>query len=154
MTAGKRTAFSLVELVIVVVFIGILAAISVPRLKFSAISKYKAEATAKKIVTDLRHTRGLAIVNAATNTDGFELNMLGSEPHDSYEIKNRDTDEVLEVHQIDSAVSVTCPEGVHFRFLPLGNLTHDDTEVVVSAEGKTFTITIIPATGMIKCVEN
>ncbi|MHC4394207.1 MAG: pilus assembly FimT family protein [Planctomycetota bacterium] len=152
--AQKRTAYSLVELIVVVIFLGILAAVAVPRLKFTAVSKYKAEATAKKIVTNLRRTRGLAIANAATNTDGFKLQMSGSAPYTGYEIVNLNTlTTVLNgTFSIDSAIS--CTGDNDFEFGPLGNLTGTDTQLIVSAEGKTFTITIVPATGMIKCVEN
>jgi hypothetical protein len=152
--ARKAEAYSLVEVILVVLFIGIFAAITVPRLNFAIISKNKAETTAKKIVTDLRRTRRMAISDAANNPDGFELEMLG-EPYDSYHIKNRDTGEVLEVHEIDSAVSVTCSDYEKFSFEPLGNRKGgEDGNITVSAEGKTFTITVIPATGMIKCTEN
>ena len=157
MTAGKRTAFSLVELVIVVVFIGILAAISVPRLKFSAISKYKAEATAKKIVTDLRRTRGLAICDAANNpTNGYGIMMNGpSSSYTSYTIWNRATWEIVDSHTIDPDITVSNTNSPYFRFGPLGNLLDgSDTQLTVSDGGKTFTITVIRATGMIKCSEN
>lgn len=150
--AQKRTAYSLVEVIIVVLFIGILAAVSVPRLKFAAISKHKAEATAKKIVTDLRRTRGLAIANAADNTKGFKLGMGKPAPYTDYIIKSEGTAEIVDSHTIDSGVS--CTGGSDFTFGPLGSLTGNDTQLTVSAEGKTFTITIIPATGMIKCTEN
>ena len=151
----KKAAFSLVELILIVAFIGIFAVIAVPRINFAIISKQKADTVARKIVTDLRLTRRLAISDAANNTKGFELHMIGGEPYDSYHIKNRDTGEVLEVHEIDSSVSVTCPDQHNFRFGPLGNLeAGSGTELTVSAEGKTFTITIIPVTGTVKCVEN
>jgi len=151
--AEKREAFSLVELILVVLFIGIVAAIAVPRLNFAVISKHKAEATARKIVTDLRRTRRMAISDAAGNDEGFELIMGGSEPYNDYEIENRDTGETVDSHTIDSGVS--CTGGKNFRFGPLGNLNGgSDTQLALSAEGKTFTITIIPATGTVKCVEN
>ncbi|MHC4337917.1 MAG: pilus assembly FimT family protein [Planctomycetota bacterium] len=153
--ARKAEAYSLVEVILVVLFIGIFAAITVPRLSFAIISKNKAETTAKKIVTDLRRTRRMAISDAADNTDGFELKMLGGGPYDSYQIENRDTSEVLEVHEIDSAVTVNCSDDEEFSFEPLGNRKgSEDGNITVSAEGKTFTIAVVRATGMIKCTEN
>ena len=151
--AKKAEAYSLVEAILVVLFIGIFAAISVPRINFATISKHKAETAAKKIVTDLRLTRSLAISDAAENDKGFELNMVGPDPYTGYEIENDDTGEIVDSHTIDPIV--TCTGGDEFDFGPLGNLlAGSDTQITVSAEGKTFTITITPATGMIKCTEN
>jgi len=151
MMAEKKTAFSLVEAIIIVMFLGIFAAIAVPRLNFAIISKQKADVTAKKIVTDLRRTRRLAISDAANNTKGFELKM--NDHHTTYEIENRDTHETVDSHTIDPSVS--CTGDKKFRFGPLGNLKGGSgTELTIAAEGRSFTITLIPATGTIKCVEN
>ena len=151
--SGKRQAFTIVELLIIMMIVAVLAVIAVPRLQFATVRRKKADATARKIVTDLRRTRGLAIADAATNTDGFKLKMSGSAPYDEYEIENKDTGETVDSHTIDSAVS--CTGGNEFEFGPLGNLlSGSDTQLAVSADGKTFTITVIPATGMIKCTEN
>ena len=151
--AEKRTAYSLVELVIVVIFLGVIAAIAVPRLNFSNISRQKADAITWKIVTDLRRTRSLAISNAANNTAGFALNMTGSAPYSGYEIQNLDTSATVDSHSIDSNIS--CTGSSQFRFGPLGNLlAGSDNQLVVSASGKTFTITLTTATGTVKCTEN
>lgn len=152
-TSGYKTAYSLVELIIVVVFVGIFAAIAVPRINFAIITKQKSDTIARKIVTDLRRTRTLAISDAANNTEGFALNMTGTSPYGGYEIKNIDTAEVVDSHTIPFGVS--CTGGSEFKFGPLGNLlTGSDTELTVSVDDRTFTITIINATGMVKCVEN
>ena len=151
--ARQKGAFTLVELILIVLFVGILAFIVVPRMNLSAISKQKADTTARKIITDLRRTHRLAISDAANNTAGFALKMTGSSPYTGYEIENLDTAETLDSYTIDSAI--TCTGGSEFNFGPLGNLlTGSDTQLSVSASGKTFTITITSATGMIKCTEN
>jgi type II secretory pathway pseudopilin PulG len=160
--AKIRTGYSLIELVIIVVFIGIIAAIAVPRLNLSAISGQKAGALAGKIVTDLRRTRRLAVSDAAVNPSGFTLNMTGAEPYEGYEIENLQTSETIDSHAIDSNIS--CTGGDTFQFGPLGNLkASSDTQLVISdsgnpapgaVQGKTFTISITAATGTVKCEEN
>jgi len=144
---------SFAEVIIVLLFIGILTAIAVPRFSFSAVFKKDAEATARKLVTDLRRTRRLAITDAANNTAGFELSMTGSSPNVSYDIKNLNTLETIDTHTIDEGIEFT--GGSTFQFGPLGNLLgSSDTQVQLSSNGKTYTITVIPATGMVKCDEN
>jgi len=151
--AKIRMGFGLIEAAMVVLFIGILAAVTVPRLNLAIISKYKAEATAKKIVTDLRRTRRLALSDAANNTEGFSLRLLGPGPYTGYEIVNLDTTATVDSHTIDPEVTVT-GDADEFDFGLLGNLTSTYTQITVSAEGKIFIITIIRATGTVKCVES
>jgi Tfp pilus assembly protein FimT len=150
----QKTAFSLVELMVIVSLLSILALIAVPRFNYALISKQKAETTARKIVIDLRLTRRLAISDAANNTQGYELKMVGSAPYHNYEIENVDTKATISSHTIDSDITISNPTGIRFIFGPLGNLeTGSATQMIVSAEGRSFTITINSATGMIKCVE-
>ena len=156
MIPKKDRAFGLVELIIVVMWLGILAAIAVPRLNRAAISKNKAQTTARKIVADLRLTRRLAISDAANNTQGYELQMVAPPPYASYEIIDCSSPlTTVDSHTIDSDVSVTCPTPPLFIFGPLGNLkSGSGTEITVSAEGRSFTVTLNSATGTVKCVEN
>ena len=145
----------MVELILIVAFLGIFAVIAVPRLNFAIISKQKAENITRKVVTDLRLTRRLAISDAAGNTKGFQLKMVGSSPYTSYEIENVDTHVTVATHTLDPGVTITCPTGITFAFGPLGNsVSADEMEINVSAEGRSFTITILSATGAVKCVEN
>ena len=148
-------AFGIVEVIVIVIFLGIFAFIAVPRLNLAAISKNKAQTSAKKIVTDLRRTRRLAISNAATNTIGFELKMVGPVPYTSYEIENIDTHATIASHTLNSDVSIDTPTGIRFMFGPLGNLKNGSgIELYVEVEGKSLFISIIPATGIVKCIEN
>ena len=150
---ANRRAFSLVELMLIVAFLGVFAAIALPRLDYAIVRRYKAEATAKKILTSLRFTRSLAISDAATNNKGFDLDMIGGGSYSEYEITNTDTHATVASHTIDSDVSVTGTN--KFKFEPLGNLiVGTDLQLTVSAEGKSFTITVFQVTGVAECVEN
>ena len=95
----------------------------------------------------------MAISDAANNSTGFSLRLTGPNPYTGYEIVNLETLEIIDSHTFDSKVSVTGTAN-EFEFGPLGNLTSTYTQITVSAEGKTFTITIITATGTVKCTES
>lgn len=141
------------ELLIVILILGIMAYIAVPRVQLATVHKKEADTTARKIITDLRRTRRLAISDAANNTDGYKLNMTGASPYSAYEIVNLDTSETVDTLAIDSDVS--CTGGSTFEFGPLGNLkSGSDTQLTVAAQGKTFTIDIVSGTGAVKCTEN
>jgi len=145
----KKKAFSLVELILIVLFVGAFTTIAIPRLNFAAISRKKVDIAAKKIVTDFRRTRLLAIANAAQNTAGFAIVFSGS----NYEIENLDTHVVVDSISIDS--EVTCSGPAQFNFGPLGNLLGgSDTSIDVSGNGKSYTISVVSATGTAKCTEN
>ena len=149
----RRAAFSLAELMLIVVILGVFAAIAIPRLDYAIVRRYKAEAEARKIVTGLRLVRALAISQAATNSKGFDLNMLGGSPYTGFEIENANTKAIVETRTIDSDVSVT--GDAKFKFTLLGALqTAGDLQLNVFAEGKSFTITVFGVTGVAECVEN
>ena len=144
----KHNAYSLAELVMVCVLMGICAMVAVPRMNLAVIKKYKSQTTAHQIITDLRLVRNLAITSAATNNTGFALKMVGSSPYRTYRIINLATNAEISSHTLVN--DVQCTGGINFNFGPLGNLkTGSDTTLVVSAQGSTTTITIIPATGSI-----
>ncbi|MHC4131992.1 MAG: pilus assembly FimT family protein [Planctomycetota bacterium] len=148
-----KKGFSIIELIIIVLFIGALAAIAVPRVNFDIVKKSKTEITAKKIVTDLRRTRSLAISDAANNTQGFQLQMLGGTPYSGYRIDNLDTSEKIDEHSINP--DVNCSGESLFKFGPIGNLlSGSDAQLTVTGSGKSFTITVVSATGTVKCLEN
>jgi Tfp pilus assembly protein FimT len=141
----------LAEMIVVVMILGALAVIAIPRLNFAALHHKQANAIAKQIATDLRRTRTLAISNAAKNTKGYNLQMLGPSPYTSYNIVDVNSGSAVDTLTIDSSVS--CTGGAIFRFGPLGNLLtgSSTTPISVSADGKTYTITIITATGIVQC---
>jgi prepilin-type N-terminal cleavage/methylation domain-containing protein len=146
--AVKKTGYSLVEVIIVVLILGALTFIAVPRLDFGAVRSQQAWTVAKTLVTDLRRTRTLAIVNAATNTTGFSLRRSGA----SYQIVDDSNSTTVDSLTIDS--HITCGGDTQFLFGPLGNLrTGSGTGLTVSSQGKTYTISVVSATGIVKCTD-
>jgi len=147
--AGHNRAFSIAELLLIVLILGTLAAIAVPRLQLAAIKRQLADTTAKKVATDLRRTRRLAIVNAADNVAGFALNMTGGEPYTGYQIVDLDSGETVDSQDIDD--DVACTGDSQFQFGPLGNLlSGSGTQLNFTFEGKTFTVTVITGTGAVR----
>ena len=125
----------------------------------TAISSQRVDAAVKRIVTDLRRTRSLAISHAADNPDGYELRMttvvsaaprlgfpftasiLASayQSYRGYRIVNLHTGATVETHTLSSTIS--CRGGNRFAFGPNGNLLDDsDTQLRISAEDDLFTI--------------
>jgi Tfp pilus assembly protein FimT len=152
MTRNRR-AFSLAELVLIVMILAVMAFVAVPRMQFATLRRQKADTSARKIATDLKLTRRLAVCNAAVNVNGYGLWMLGTSPYPFYRIRNLATNQFIDSYDIDA--DVACTGGSRFEFGPLGNLlAGSDTQLTVSAEGKSFTITIISATGAVKCIDN
>ena len=149
---NQGKAFTVVELLLIVLFLGIFAAIAVPRLQFATLHGKQADTVARKIVTDLRRTRTLAISYAANNTAGFRLQMVGSPPYSGYQIVDANSGSVVDSQTIDSQIS--CDGSNQFNFGPLGNLTGSSGQLTVAAGGKTFIVTVISATGAVICQEN
>jgi type II secretory pathway pseudopilin PulG len=146
-------AYSLIELILVVVFIGIFSAIAIPRINFAIIFRQEVDTVAKKVVIDLRRTRVLAITDAANNSDGFVLEMTDSGPYTGYEIINDDTGDVVDTHTFGP--DIACTGDDRFEFGPLGNLLSGSGTVLnIASEGRSFTIDIISATGTVICTEN
>ena len=147
----KSNAHTLIELIIIVAMLAVLAFIAIPRLQFSTLYRKQADTVARKIVTDLRRTRQLAISNAVTNSSGYALNITSST---TYEIVDGNGAPIPNgTFSIDPPVS--CSGGTNFRFGPLGSLTvYDSNQLIVSAGERSFKISITTATGMIKCAEN
>lgn len=146
-------AFTLAEMIMVALLLGIIAMVAVPRLQYAFLRKQKADITANQITSDLWLARRLAISDAAANISGYALNMMGGAPYKSYRIINLKTNGVVDSITIDPEVS--CTGGASFKFGPLGNLlTGSDTQLAVSAEGKSYTVTVVSATGAVKCSQN
>lgn len=147
----RKKAFTLAELIIVVLIIGVMALVAIPRMNFSILTSSKAQTIAEKITAAIRETRSLAIANAATSTQGFSLTMSGSGNYTSFSITDVNSGQVVETGSIDT--SVTCTGASSFLFGPLGNRLSDANGLTVSAGGKTYGISVTSATGMVICVK-
>lgn len=148
----NRRGHTLVEVIVVVSLLAILAVVAVPRLQWGAVTNSTAEATARKLLTDLRRARSRAILQAANTPEGCALRMMGSSPYDGYEVIELGGSEVIAEHGLPA--TVRCTGGSVFEFGPLGQLKDgSDTQLAVSGDGKTFVVTVVPATGMVTCVK-
>ena len=142
-----RRGFTLAELILVVAMVSILVAMAVPRLPYEVIGRKQCEVSAAKMAAHLRLTRQLAITNAATNRTGFRLEMTGAAPYDAYQIVSVDTSEVVASGVIDERVLCTGANAMTFD--PLGVLVESQAQLTFSAEGKTVTLSVVPATGVV-----
>lgn len=148
----SRKGHTLAELLIVVVIVGVLAAVAIPRLQFGLVDRSHAEATAWKIVTDLRRARSLAILHAATNTRGFALEVQHRGTRTTYDLVDLSSSHAVDSHTLTS--DVAWDGGSQFRFNQLGALQEgSDNTLEISGGKRVFVIHIVPATGTVTCEE-
>jgi type II secretory pathway pseudopilin PulG len=141
----------MVELLVVVLILAVLTCLAVPRLRFDAVSKVNAEAVARRISMDLRLARSRAILQAVQSPAGCALTMTGSEPYRGYDIVDLGDSNVIASH--DLPAGVRCTGGRRFEFSSLGELKEgSDTQLQVSSQGRTLTLSVLPATGTVKCL--
>jgi prepilin-type N-terminal cleavage/methylation domain-containing protein len=140
--------FSLAELLVVILLVGILTAIAVPRLSMASVHTKSDEALIRQLTVDLRKTREMAIANAADNPNGFQLRINASSPK-SYEIRNIQTGQVVETFPVDSYI--TFSGTTQFSFTPLGALNPvANVQMTVAGESKTWVFDIYGYTGSVK----
>jgi prepilin-type N-terminal cleavage/methylation domain-containing protein len=147
-----RAAFTLVELILVVVILSVMAIIAVPRLCTDALDRPAIAATTREIASDMRLARSLAVSNASTNAQGYAVRMVGAAPYSGYEILSIPTAETVSMKTISGRV--TCTGDPEFRFGPLGALSPGSgTTLRVAAQGGQYVLTLIAATGSVTIQE-
>jgi type II secretory pathway pseudopilin PulG len=143
--------FSLVEMLIVVMFLGILAAVAMPRFSMAAVNTKKDQALVRKLMTDLRKTRQMALANAADNPRGYQLRINASGTK-SYEIRNLQNNQVMERFPVDSRI--TFSGTTRFSFTPLGSLNPvATTQLTVVGQNKRWVFDVYGYTGSVQCTE-
>ncbi len=148
--------YTLVEVVTVALMISILTCVAVPRLDLRPVWGARVDAAVRRLVTDLRHTRALAITHAARNPRGFALVIQGTEHGCDYQIINRGDHTAATTCTLPAGIQ--CGGGRRFEFGPLGNLQNgSDARLRIQTEGKAYRIEIAPATGAVewhRCTDN
>ncbi len=101
---GDRPAFTLFEVILVVILMGVLAAVAIPRFAGSALWGLEGEGSVRSVVATLQLARRMAIDQAATRPNGFHVVCSGA----TYSIYSPDTGAV-------EGETKTLPDGWVFR---------------------------------------
>ncbi|MCP4455990.1 MAG: hypothetical protein GY809_31415 [Planctomycetes bacterium] len=146
----RNKAYTLTELVMVVGLLGVMVAVAIPRLQFETVHLKKTQGEARRLVGDFRRIRSLALRDAATNRQGYGIEIDSA----GYKINNLDSHETLDTHTFNVQTTVS-PGASEYDFGPLGNLIlGQGTEITVSYEGGSYTISFVAATGAVILTED
>jgi len=145
-----RKGFTLIELIIVVLIIGALTFIAVPRLIMATVTLGRTNTSAERIAAAIRHCRTLAISKALNNPQGFELDITDA----NYTIFNVRTGDVNETGTIPADVNCTKNGDGRFQFGPFGDRTDGTGSLTVIGGGKTYEISVVKSTGMVQCTKH
>ncbi|MCH7556605.1 MAG: prepilin-type N-terminal cleavage/methylation domain-containing protein [Planctomycetes bacterium] len=144
-----RAGFTLTELIMVVAVLAILMAIAIPRMGWGMMDKMQAETTARKFSDHLKLARSLAISNAGSNPDGYEVRVYINDG--IYKVIHGATLKLVKP-------LIYLPEGVTmsaslattvFDFTPLGKLQSGTTKTVQFTKSGNTSIVTVTAIGRI-----
>jgi len=148
---GRRAGFTVIELVIVVLIVGIMAAAAVPRYSDSLL-RYRADAAARRIAADLATARARARATSSNQAVTFTVPPAGNR----YRITGmKDPNGFTTTYTVDLAAAPylatlgTVNLGGDTSLIFNGYGIPDSTGTIVVQAGQyTRTITIDPNTGM------
>lgn len=145
-----RTAFSLVELILIVALLAILVSIAIPRVGWDTMGKVQSETTARQFSNYLKLARSLAITHASSNSNGYKVVL--SSPYTSYSVIHSGTLETVK-GPIDIPDGVTCSGSSEFHFTPLGELQDGSTLTLQFSKAGDITVVSVTPIGRIKVTE-
>ena len=155
----NRSGFTLIELLIIVVLMGIMAAVAIPRFSSNQRAAYT---TVRKIVSDLRYTRSFAIssgnryylqfTNPVIVTDPVNGSYTKYEMYQIFQIGNPSDVQIGENRSIPANVTCTVttdPAGNRFSFSYLGECNNGNgtDRIELKDEAETNAIIVIDLTG-------
>lgn len=134
----SKSGYTLIELILIIVILGIMTAIAIPRISNTKKLSY---ITARELVSDLRNTRSLSINKGVIHRlEFFESNT-------KYRIIN-DSDGSQEGDDQLIPDGVTCtPDDTVIYFNYLGTCTNGDNSITLVGEGETHIVNIVGFTG-------
>lgn len=145
----KRRGFSLLELTIVVMILGIMAAIAMPNWTW-LLAKYRVDSAAQRIVVDLNRTQSLAYATSSTKTVTFTV------AQSRYQIPGlKDLDHPAATYTVDltaepyraTLVSAVFGGSSQISYNGFGQPTVAGGTIVVESGGQQRTITVDAASG-------
>ncbi len=147
-----RKGITLIEIIMVIVIVGIIASVAVPRFRPDFSTKQLVKSEAQKIVTNIRYARSLAVtdIDATRYIVRFYYN---SNNYGIYRNQVRAADLIGSIIPIPPEITASGERRI--RFYRQGNCDLRDSGIIdISAGGHNYVITVQTATGRVRLREN